>query len=221
MVRTLPNVFNLHLDNGRILAYAAVIAVHVSVALLLLIPLVTPPLDIRVAPDITPVGFVPPKPEIKQVVPETQPAKAQTVKQQTVANKQTVTPSAETPVAVEGDTFAVEVTVEPATDTSTVGSVGESIGPVSVNQLAYLTATPPPYPRAEQIAGIQGTVLLRILVDTNGAPLEVTVERSSGNRNLDRSAQRHVLKSWRFQPAMQNGHAVQAYGLVPVVFSMQ
>ena len=54
-----------------------------------------------------------------------------------------------------------------------------------------------------------------------GAPLEVVVQKGSGNRSLDRAAREHVLAKWRFKPAMRNGQAVQAYGLVPVVFSMQ
>ncbi|HYM86755.1 MAG TPA: energy transducer TonB, partial [Pseudoxanthomonas sp.] len=93
--------------------------------------------------------------------------------------------------------------------------------PVSVGNLAYVRATPPPYPRVEARAGVQGTVLLKVLVDVDGKPLEVVVLESSGNRSLDRSAREHVLRTWLFQPAMRDGKAVQAYGKVPVVFSMQ
>ena len=63
--------------------------------------------------------------------------------------------------------------------------------------------------------------LSAVLVDIDGKPLDVIIETSSGNRNLDRSALQHVLKTWRFKPAMQNGQAVQAYGLVPIAFNMQ
>ena len=64
-------------------------------------------------------------------------------------------------------------------------------------------------------------MLLRVLVDVDGTPVSVTVESSSGNRNLDKAALQHVLKTWRFKPAMQDGQAVQAYGLVPIAFSLQ
>ena len=54
------------------------------------------------------------------------------------------------------------------------------------------------------------------------APAEAaTTETSSGNRDLDRAARMQVLKAWKFQPAMQDGRAVQAYGRVPVDFSLR
>ena len=84
-----------------------------------------------------------------------------------------------------------------------------------------LRATSPRYPINELKNGVEGTVVLRVLVDIDGKPLDVTIETSSGNRNLDRSALQHVLKTWRFKPAMQNGQAVQAYGLVPIAFNLQ
>jgi protein TonB len=114
------------------------------------------------------------------------------------------------------------------TASSTVNDLGPTTetapaitGPISVSSLGYADATPPPYPRDAARMGAQGTVLLKVLVDTDGMPVEVTIHGSSGNRSLDHGAREHVLKHWRFQPAMHDGHAVQAYGLVPIVFSMQ
>ena len=62
---------------------------------------------------------------------------------------------------------------------------------------------------------------LRILVDVDGRPLQVQVERSSGHRSLDREAVRHVQQRWRFEPATRDGRPVQAWGLVPIDFSLQ
>ena len=47
----------------------------------------------------------------------------------------------------------------------------------------------------------QGTVLLRVEVDSHGQPVAVSVERSSGSRNLDQAARQQVLRHWRFEPA--------------------
>ena len=64
-------------------------------------------------------------------------------------------------------------------------------------------------------------MLLRVLVDIDGRPLQVVVDRSSGHRSLDREAVRHVQQRWRFEPAMHGGRPVQAWGLVPIDFSLQ
>lgn len=86
--------------------------------------------------------------------------------------------------------------------------------------IAYETATPPAYPIAALRASVQGTVLLKVLVDTSGKPAQVTIEHSSGSRMLDDAARQHVLAAWRFHPAMREGHAIQAWALVPVKFNL-
>jgi protein TonB len=86
--------------------------------------------------------------------------------------------------------------------------------------IAYETATAPSYPIAALRAGIQGTVLLKVLVDPRGQPIRVVVEHGSGSRVLDDAARRHVLTAWRFHPAVRNGHAIEAWALVPVHFKL-
>ena len=94
-------------------------------------------------------------------------------------------------------------------------------GPLQGTQLRYAVAPPPRYPRDAIASGAEGTVLLRVLVDVDGRPLQVVVDRSSGHRSLDREAVRHVQQRWRFVPAMHDGRPVQAWGLVPIGFSLQ
>jgi protein TonB len=67
----------------------------------------------------------------------------------------------------------------------------------------------------------EGTVLLEVLVDVDGRPLRVDVRRSSGHRQLDDAAREQVLARWRFRPAMRDGRAIQAIGLVPVNFMLR
>ncbi|MGN6313155.1 MAG: energy transducer TonB [Rhodanobacteraceae bacterium] len=86
--------------------------------------------------------------------------------------------------------------------------------------IAYETATPPEYPIAALREGVQGTVLLRVLVDATGKPVQVVVLKSSGSRELDNAARDHVLAAWRFHPAQRDGHAIQAWAQVPVKFSL-
>jgi protein TonB len=48
----------------------------------------------------------------------------------------------------------------------------------------------------------------------------VEIERSSGHRELDRTAREHVLAKWRFHPAQRQGRAISAYALVPIDFRL-
>src|SRR5690606_8219530 len=78
----------------------------------------------------------------------------------------------------------------------------------------------PAYPRLAIQRGLEGVVLLRILVGTDGRPLEVGIEQSSGHAVLDREALRHVQRNWTFRPALRDGQPVQAVGIVPIEFRL-
>ena len=92
--------------------------------------------------------------------------------------------------------------------------------PVCVPALQYLSAPAPEFPRAALRMRIEGTVMLQVLVDVDGRPLRVSVQQGSGDRRLDAAARAQVLGHWRFRPAMRDGRAVQAIGLVPIVFRL-
>ena len=76
------------------------------------------------------------------------------------------------------------------------------------------------YPTAARRNGEEGTVTLRVLVSTEGAPREVMLERSSGSSSLDAAALATV-KTWRFTPARRGGEAQEAWVLVPIVFRLE
>lgn len=111
------------------------------------------------------------------------------------------------------DVFAVP-------DGGGVADPGPAAPPVSGMRLQYASAPPPRYSADLIRDRAEGTVLLQVLVDVDGRPLEATIHRSSGNRRLDRLAQQHVLARWTFQPATRDGRAVQAIGLVPIDFRL-
>jgi protein TonB len=220
MVRTLPLNSETRPELPRILAMAAVIALHALAFLLLLVPLANGPLDLEMPKE--PRWTVPkeiPKPPIPPVVvpvvpqqPATRPANSRPTVRHQVVDKPSIVNEGTLPATPD----------YPLTDT-----IPDNTGPVDTTpmqmgtQLESISASPPRYPRDAARAGVEGRVLLRILVGTDGKPLEVTIDRSSGNRSLDREARDHVLKSWRFKPAMRDGYPVQAYGLVPIDFTMQ
>jgi protein TonB len=95
-----------------------------------------------------------------------------------------------------------------------------AVGAPAEASLAYRLA-PLEFPIQALRERMHGTVLLRVLVDETGKPLQVIVEHGSGHALLDRSAQQQVLAGWRFQPAIVNGQAVRAWARVPVNFDLR
>ena len=84
---------------------------------------------------------------------------------------------------------------------------------------AYLNNPAPYYPSSAKKGGIQGKVLIAVVVKTDGTPLTVDISRSSGSSTLD-SAALDAVKQWRFAPAKRSGQAVQASVIVPVEFKI-
>lgn len=79
----------------------------------------------------------------------------------------------------------------------------------------------PAYPSAERNAGIEGTVVIRFLIDQNGNVEDVTLINSSGNANLDNAAVSAGYK-WRFSPAKNNGGSpVRCYASIPITFKIR
>lgn len=219
MVRTLHAQDHARPEPARIAAIAAAIAVHVLAFLLLLLPLAssppqaapTPPMQLRwEIPDIIPLPPLPPQLVELPRVPPSQ------VTPQRIENRAQVSP----PIVLDQGTLQAPA-IEPVAVGSGQSEITLDPAPLAASLLRYARAPTPAYPRAAARAGIEGTVLLKVLVDVDGSPLEVSLEQSSGNRSLDAQALNQVLKHWRFEPAMRSGRAVQAYGLVPIHFSLQ
>jgi TonB family protein len=84
---------------------------------------------------------------------------------------------------------------------------------------AYLNNPAPEYPAIAKRRGIQGKVLVNVLVKADGTPALVEISRSSGSSNLD-SAALDAVKQWKFIPARRGGLSVQANVIVPVEFKI-
>lgn len=65
---------------------------------------------------------------------------------------------------------------------------------------------------------LEGTVVLRVFVGTDGSPTRVEVMTSSGHDSLDGSALDTVRTRWRFLPARRNGVPVEDSVQVPIRF---
>ena len=83
---------------------------------------------------------------------------------------------------------------------------------------ALIKSSKPVYPSAARRAGVEGRVLLEILVGSSGRVESVRVAESSGHQSLDQSALRSVSR-WRFRPAKNSrGNPVSQKVRIPIDF---
>jgi periplasmic protein TonB len=210
-------VLNEPLSPPRIGGIAAALAVHVAALMMLMAPMTyAPPLpvmeDVITIPDFEkPREIEPPKaPPIERKL-EQKPVLVPVLQKQEKVMED-LTP----PIIVENGEANDTPYVPPQTET--VGEIfAPPSGPIS---LSTEYAPAPRYPALSLRNGEQGTVLLLVKVDATGKPIEVTLKKSSGYRELDKNAIKHVLATWRFHPAMHQGIAIPALALVPVNYSI-
>ena len=215
MVRTLPHPAPLSgIDPKRIAGNAFVVALHVVVFAVLMMPARMDPPAPAVEEDdtfIVPIEHkpIPPPPPPPRPVEIVRDRPVQQDPPQVI--REELPPIDIAPVFETGE-IAAEVV-------SDVGPPVETFDPgPQLATLTYAHNPAPRYPPRSIRAGDEGQVLLRVLVDANGHPIDVTVERSSGHRELDRVAREQVLTKWKFHPAQRAGVPVPAYALVPIDF---
>lgn len=209
-----------HPDQVRIAALSAAMAFNLMVLLAALRPLAPRLMEVvqptavptvRLIPKESPPPPAPPMLTIKPL-PVAAPPTAVTRVKPTPAAPPVVSPIEEgnvTAPPVSTPSLAPPQALAPAAVAAPVeASLGYRRAPLS-------------FPTVALRQHMQGTVLLRVLVDERGKPLDVKVERSSGYPLLDRSARSQVLAGWAFQPAVVDGHAVRAWARVPVTFALR
>ena len=206
------------IEPTRIFGYAGAIALNAAAFMLLMVPVSAP---MQIAPPDRETIFITEPPKPKPVEPEpVQIVKPQTIRATapTLSNPPKPQPVPDQNVIVpDGTDYVPPTQADPMPD---LGPTLPNPDPLPSTRLEYASAPAPTYPREALLNGIQGTVVLKVLVDVDGKPLSVEIERSSGNRRLDDAARRQVLRKWMFRPAIRDGQAVQVYGIVPVNFSL-
>lgn len=183
------------LNWARIAGITIAIAFHVAALLLLLAPM-APPAQQQKEEEVTFVNLIKPPPKLTPPQPTPLP------------------PPPEEPPIVVDDPSPVDVQAPPPSPPSPPApatTIGSSVDPSSKR------LNPPKYPPTEARQGVGGTVVLVITIDGQGNVLDVAVEKSSRNRNLDRAAM-DAARKWKFNPEMQNGVGVQSRVRVPVDF---
>jgi uncharacterized protein (TIGR03790 family) len=109
----------------------------------------------------------------------------------------------------------------PATAAETPAPPAPSVQDASVSldfPIRLLSKTPIKYPDAARLAHVEGVVVVRLLIDEMGQVMKA--ELVSGDKRLAKSVLASV-KSWRFEPELENGRAIVSHLSVPVTFKIK
>jgi len=203
-------------DPRRVAATSSALTVHVAAFLALMIPISA--IEIPKLSHEDPIihtWFVPPDQHV--VV---QPIPVPPIKSPPRQHVRVEPAPPTAPTATNTDPGTDVVPVSPDLDTGLDATpIPQYEAPAPSVSITCIVCVKPIYPRAELARGIQGETLVRLRIGSDGSPIEIKLERSSGNVNLDRAALDAVRK-WRFAPAQQAGVPVEVDATVPVKFSI-
>ncbi|MDR1076328.1 MAG: energy transducer TonB [Xanthomonadaceae bacterium] len=205
---------------ARIVGIAFVIALHVAVLLLLLIPAVAPkaeqPQERKIVVNLVDAKPPPPPPPPPPPKPEDRPPPPIRTLAPPRTTPPPMLPPPEAPPVDVADPRPTDVYVEPTppVQPQVPRTIEAGVDPSSRR------TNPPQYPPAALRAGVEGQVVLLIDIDENGNVLNVTVERNtSRNHDLERAAVAAARK-WTFNPRVVNGKREGARVRVPVDFNL-
>lgn len=172
-------------------------------------------LSTKVAPPVLiPVELMPVEPETP-VAPTAPPPKRRVVEKKALppepeSVKVPEKVLAEAPPSAPEPVPAAAQTPEPRAETQTVLPAGS---------LKVSHRVLPAYPMMARRHGLEGTVVLRLLVKETGDVGDVVVDAQSGCVDLDKAAI-EAVRNWRFIPATRGGVAVAVWVRQPVTFRL-
>jgi protein TonB len=119
----------------------------------------------------------------------------------------------------EGETSTQKTANEPFIASGVVSDKNASavIGPLF--NAAYLNNPKPRYPPIARRMKLEGTVVVQVLVNSDGKPENVRLEKSSGSSMLDQAALTAV-QNWSFVPARQGNKMISAWVDIPFRFRL-
>ena len=91
---------------------------------------------------------------------------------------------------------------------------------VAIEAVRYLRPPQVVYPPLSRRMGETGRVVVRVLVDAQGVPIEVTVAEPSRHPRLNEQAVQALLQA-RFEPYRVNGRPMSVTVLAPIVFTLE
>lgn len=85
--------------------------------------------------------------------------------------------------------------------------------PIAVYQVS------PKYPPEMKAEGIEGKVIVELIIDTKGLPRDCKVVKST--RSEFEASAIAALSQWKFEPGMKGGRAVNTHLEVPIVYALK
>lgn len=216
-----------HAGRLSVTGMLGVVAVHAGVLILLasmqVLPLLPPPLAAQLVQIIAPAPVTPPAPDVTP--PRSLPVERKPVVRPTpvLPLAQTLAPLTDAPSLAPEVPQVLQAPAEvPADPVSAPAAPAPST--VTVTQARfdadYLQNPPPSYPALSRRIGEEGTVVLRVFVESTGRPSQIEVKSASGSPRLDQAAQDAVWR-WKFVSARRGLDAIGAWVLVPIVFNLR
>ena len=210
------------IDPKRVAAWSGVLLLHVWVLGMMLLPreatqpIQKPTLSVEPVIIFDPIDPPPLPPPPVEVPPPP-------ITLHRIAPPPTVVP---TPSAAPATT-TVEIVVSTPSDEPRMAPGPVDVGPTGISgtgegelvNLRVLVKRQPAYPRRELARGIEGDVVLRVLVNEKGDPQTIEVIGGTRNRNFEASAIK-AIKRWKFQPYMVDGKPRAAWARVPVSYTL-
>lgn len=195
----------------RLIGIAAVIFLHLLVAYILMSGLANniqkpaeKPVELQIIQDIKP----PPPPKPEEPKPKEKPPEPPKEVEKVATPVQKTTPVAQpTKVATPAPAAPSTPSPSPVAAPAPVAAAAPAPKPAGVTRgvsEGSAGCEKPEYPREALMNEEQGTVRIRVLVDTSGKVIDAKVKKSSGSKILDKAATK-AYSLCTFKPAMKDG----------------
>jgi len=101
-----------------------------------------------------------------------------------------------------------------------LGANAETEGELTMPRILPESYVAPVYPEDARKAGVEGRVLVEVLVTEDGAPAKVSVKQGvDGYPSMGKSAV-DAVRQWRFEPATRDGEPSDIEVTVPIEFRL-
>ena len=160
--------------------------------------------------------------------PEPAPPKEQPKPKTVPVVKKTVTPPLPVPVVQQPSPTAVSAPPAPPTPAVPAAAATPDPSPAPAapappktitSGVEYIQQPKVEFPAASKRMGETGTVMVRVLIDEQGRPESMSIQKSSGFPRLDEAA-KLALRYARFKPNIEDGKATRVYVIAPIVFRL-